>query len=839
MLKCIVTGQKLSVRSPLIASGSYAYLTAEISFTADWDDCTAKYAYFEQDGSTHTADIVDNRITEDKHLDLPDGIWDMRIVGYNADGTQRITTGKVELHVERVTTGFPGLEPDIVEQKIVQISAMRDETKDYTERAEAAQAAASQSEIIAAQSAEAAALSETAAAASAVSAQNDATDAKKSSSSAATSSTVAKFHAENAAKARDAAQTAADQAEASKAQAETAATGAETTAANASTSAAQAQSSAANAARDAGTASAGASSAGQSASTASSAAAIATDKAAVAITAAEEAVSAREVALDSKNAAETAKTAAEAAKTDAQSAQSAAAASATAAAQSAQTASDKAQEISESAGQIAENTQEISRLSESLTEIDERTDVGGGYGDNLIAPSDIVLGSRYIGSVGATISTSQSQSYYRRFIKEVSGGEKYKISLRMYNTTVNLYHLWFCDSDMKVMGVDINPSEQVYTSRDISGYEFEIPNGCSYLCVNTAYGAAADPVGGGALYKYINITIKDYVEKNVNPLNDRVYALEHPQIKYTIPSYLDEEYSESLQTVMSKLKNDSVVLGVMTDLHIPSKNSGYNQFLRDGVLYSMQALSNMTQDVDFDLVSFLGDYEQFPTKGNGQTKQMGFDVLLEINDYISNMHTKSIAIQGNHEPNYSGGGNSYGMTDDEFYRYCLEQVVYKEGIITDGIHCYYDDDAKHIRYVFLNNTSEGLSTDVIAFMERMSDTSYDVVVLSHFGGKNGNLYDSTKTYIDTLRAGGANVILWVSGHSHQDWHYEYNGCLVVSLLQSGFWTSSASENGTTYNHVRDTKDYCAYTVIILNKSEGKAHCVRFGLGIDYIYDLAY
>lgn len=324
---------------------------------------------------------------------------------------------------------------------------------------------------------------------------------------------------------------------------------------------------------------------------------------------------------------------------------------------------------------------------------------------------------------------------------------------------------------------------------------------------------------------------------NVKDINKRVDAIETKNDGFLLPSYLSGEYENTINTIKSNKAEDTVLFGIMTDLHIPSINSGYNLYLRNGVIYSMKALSNMTKDMRFDFVSFLGDYEQFPTKANGQTKQMGFDVLLEINDYIAKMNTKALAIQGNHEANYTGGGDSYGMSDEEFFKYCTEQSVYRNGIITDGTHCYYDDDKNRLRYVFINSASENVDPTVTSFLQRMADTKYDVIVLSHFGGDSGVLYDSTKLYIDTLRTNGANVILWLSGHSHQDWHYVYNKCLIISFLQSGFWTSSPSENGINYEHETGNSNYCAFTAVLLNRKDKKVHCIRFGLGIDYTYDI--
>ena len=326
-------------------------------------------------------------------------------------------------------------------------------------------------------------------------------------------------------------------------------------------------------------------------------------------------------------------------------------------------------------------------------------------------------------------------------------------------------------------------------------------------------------------------------EKHTVPIYVSVLS-ENSHKKYPIDNYLNEEYMQTFSEINEKKTEDSITIGIMTDLHFSSRGSGYNeQLLRDGVILSMKALSNMTRDAKHDVVSFLGDYEQFPIDRNMQAKQMGFDNLLEINYFLSKMNCKSIAIQGNHERLYSGIEDSYGMTDDEFFRYCTEQFVYKNGFITDGIHCYYDDVKSKLRYIFLNSTTNSIDASVVEFLKRASDTTYDVVVLSHFGGESGTIYDSTKKYINTLKENGANVILWLSGHCHQDWHYEYNGCLIISFLQSGYWSSEVSENGVRYEHEVGNKNYCAFTTVLLNRTEKKVHCIRFGLGINYTYNL--
>ena len=95
-----------------------------------------------------------------------------------------------------------------------------------------------------------------------------------------------------------------------------------------------------------------------------------------------------------------------------------------------------------------------------------------------------------------------------------------------------------------------------------------------------------------------------------------------------------------------------------------------------------------------------------------------------------------------------------------------------------------------------------------------------------------------KDYIDAIIQGGHTPILWIGGHWHADRHDTYNGCLVVSLLQSGLWSSEPSEDGTTYKHKSGTETESAFTVFILDKDNKKVNLIRFGLGNDYEYTLS-
>lgn len=98
-MKFNVANQTLSrTDSVQIVADSTDYLTAEFTFTTDWDGCT-KTAYFDRTGLDYPfmVELSNNAITADKHLNLAHGDWFVYVVGIN--GSKTITTNRVKIFV--------------------------------------------------------------------------------------------------------------------------------------------------------------------------------------------------------------------------------------------------------------------------------------------------------------------------------------------------------------------------------------------------------------------------------------------------------------------------------------------------------------------------------------------------------------------------------------------------------------------------------------------------------------------------------------------------------------------------------------------------------------------
>lgn len=111
-----VNGQSLERKNwPKMVAESVNYLEFGFEFSSDWGDIP-KYASFWQDGGTHHPyDIVDGKITADKHVNLSAGKWIMNVTGLLMDGStvvKRITTNEIEFTLLASSTEDGETMPD-------------------------------------------------------------------------------------------------------------------------------------------------------------------------------------------------------------------------------------------------------------------------------------------------------------------------------------------------------------------------------------------------------------------------------------------------------------------------------------------------------------------------------------------------------------------------------------------------------------------------------------------------------------------------------------------------------------------------------------------------------
>ena len=125
MINAVVKGQGLKINHPKVVADTIAYLEMSVEFkTADWDGLV-KYVHFSLGDESYSFELVDDKITQDMHLDLPEGEWEVYIHGAeyeNGEVVQRVTTEPVTMFVNRtgIVEGepFPELSGSVGEQTI-------------------------------------------------------------------------------------------------------------------------------------------------------------------------------------------------------------------------------------------------------------------------------------------------------------------------------------------------------------------------------------------------------------------------------------------------------------------------------------------------------------------------------------------------------------------------------------------------------------------------------------------------------------------------------------------------------------------------------------------------
>lgn len=140
MILATVKGQSLKMNHPKVVADTIAYLEMSVQFkTEDWSGLK-KYVHFSLGDEHYSFELVDDKITQDMHLDLPAGEWEVYIHGAlytDAETVQRITTEPVTLYVYRTGSldgePFPELSGSVGEKVIATSEAALAKAKEAYE----------------------------------------------------------------------------------------------------------------------------------------------------------------------------------------------------------------------------------------------------------------------------------------------------------------------------------------------------------------------------------------------------------------------------------------------------------------------------------------------------------------------------------------------------------------------------------------------------------------------------------------------------------------------------------------------------------------------------------
>lgn len=327
-------------------------------------------------------------------------------------------------------------------------------------------------------------------------------------------------------------------------------------------------------------------------------------------------------------------------------------------------------------------------------------------------------------------------------------------------------------------------------------------------------------------------------------------------------SWVASERERIEELIKEQANDDIVVFAFHTDQHANSSVNSVNQ----PIIRGLEALRKITDKIPFDLVVLGGDEAGY----NGNTDNTIDGIIKDIEiirNPIDTWKCPVVAIAGNHDAfQNAGAAISNGNLE---YNYKTRSNVTRLNVSAAGsasTNSYMDDEAKKIRYVFLDGysvkngqtlASYGASgnTELVSMIDeafgdaKLKNSEWKVVLFSHnvipanvsgnsFGPMGDAFWARIKTYLD----GGVSLAFAMNGHGHcitqgvKD-GYALVACdkaLPVMAVGSGI---EQSFDGNTYVNKLNTPTETSYDVFVWNRTTSKLYAFHYGAGCDRIINL--
>ena len=297
-----------------------------------------------------------------------------------------------------------------------------------------------------------------------------------------------------------------------------------------------------------------------------------------------------------------------------------------------------------------------------------------------------------------------------------------------------------------------------------------------------------------------------------------------------ITSYQNEELVDTINYVNDFSDRESVNLMLSFDLHY--KRSGNTHI---SILNMFKLMEAASQRLPLNMTLMGGDYmTSFDSPYDINTGIRNID---DLNSGLSKVDSPKMAIIGNHERHYNGNGSDIGLSESQFYTYCIKKYIL-DGIKDDDYDVFhFDDEVGKIRHIFISTSWETYSDNVkTVFTSLLSSTpsGYSVVCYNHYGISGDDIYSGVKDMLDIVSSSGVDFIAWISGHTHKDCILAYQNMLVVGIGASGFDSANTvvNQDGNIYTKTANTKTETMFSIITINKQIGKLFLSRYGAGVN-------
>ncbi len=320
----------------------------------------------------------------------------------------------------------------------------------------------------------------------------------------------------------------------------------------------------------------------------------------------------------------------------------------------------------------------------------------------------------------------------------------------------------------------------------------------------------------------------------------RAICFKHPlEVRHT--NYIEqkdvkEEIKKTVQTVMEKRNEHSLVMTLLSDTHY-TVNGNWED--------TAATIEAVNGQIHPDGIIHLGDL----TDGI-LSKEICRYYNSKVLDRIKSWQIPFYMVIGNHDTNYFRN-NPELLSKEEQYHYYLKGIV--SGNLEEGQLWYYQDFAEYkLRFLFLHSFDAqqdqryGFPEEEVDWLLKMLEhmpEGYLAVLFSHEAPlakldywakevRNGELL--IKVLEEWHRNHGERILAFVHGHTHADYIYRGKAFPIISIgcSKCEYFADKKPEGAYTCRRELGTVLQELWDTMIITPKERKIEFVRFGSGLD-------
>lgn len=331
---------------------------------------------------------------------------------------------------------------------------------------------------------------------------------------------------------------------------------------------------------------------------------------------------------------------------------------------------------------------------------------------------------------------------------------------------------------------------------------------------------------------------KNITEKEAEEVNNILLFIS-VQPEYCEKEYFKDEIQKTVNTILEKRKEKSLVLAVLSDPHVTVNGTWED---------TANNIKEVHTKVNFDGIVHLGDF----TDGMLPAIVTKTYVEMAINALKEN-HIPLYAVIGNHDTNYFRK-NLEPLSEEE--QYIIYQSNNDTCVERDSCKTYYykDFDNISLRCIYLTSFDYqeklryGFSDEILVWLKQTLDSTplgSSVVIFSHeaplaildYWTSDIRNEDKLMTILETYNSqNGRKIMAFIHGHTHADYVYTERGFPIVSIgcAKCEYFTDKKPEGSFTCERSLGTVTQDLWDTVIITPSENRIDFIRFGAGEDRI-----